>query len=202
MKLPETLTLLFVTKKIKEWECIERNAQEQQQAKELSEQYLKARADFKTYADTNPLLQGNDNFIGRIAEMLVIEHFFEQDKNLCVSRPGSQSNKGIDLRISDHSGVERDISVKCITHESKSGRSSGIRWPNDMNTSGELLRNPPPPQFELWVVLIEKSGTSSIHNLPRQVWLTPGWKNRKRLTVSRGQIEKWLEEDNKYQRGE
>ena len=176
------------------WKPLAWDSDQIQQASALSEQYLQARAHFKAQADGNPLLQGNDNFIGRIAEMLVIEHFFEQDKNLCVSRPGSQSNKGIDLRISDHSGIERDISVKCITHESKSGRSSGIRWPNDMNTSGELLRNPPPPQFELWVVLIEKSGTSSIHNLPRQVWLTTGWKNRKRLTVSRGQIEKWLED--------
>ena len=174
------------------WKPLVWDSDQIQQASALGEQYLKARADFKTKADRNPLLQGNDNFIGRIAEMLVIQHFFEQDKNLSVSRPKSQSNKGIDLRISDHSGIDRDISVKCITHESKSGRSSGIRWPNDIKTSGESLRNPPPPQFELWVVLIEQSGASSIHNLPRQVWLTPGWKNRKRLTVSRGQIKKWL----------
>ena len=186
---------MFVTNRKEDWECLKRIAEERKEAKELSEQYLQARAHFKAQADGNPLLQGNDNFIGRIAEMLVIEHFFEQDKNLCVSRPKSQSNKGIDLRISDHSGIERDISVKCITHESKSGRSSGIRWPNDMKTSGELLRNPPPPQFELWVVLIEKSGASSIHNLPQQVWLTPGWKNRKRLTVSREQIKKWLKDE-------
>lgn len=141
------------------WDQIHHDQNTLERAEKISKAYLDARDKFKTAADDNPFLKGNDNFVGRIAEMLAILHFRNsgiQD----IRRPKSKSHKGVDLLLTEPKGDERLISVKCITHENQSKRSSRIRW----NGDDEKAPLPPPDNFEVWLVLIEHK-TFSIHNV-------------------------------------
>ena len=142
-----------------DWPQVKVTPEKEESAIGVSLKYLEARASFIEQTKNADLLKGNDNFIGRIAEMLAILHFHNsgiQD----IRRPNSKSQKGVDLLLTEPNGKQRLISVKCITHENQSKRSSRIRWEGDEDKDPL----PPPYNFEVWLVLIEHE-TFSIHNV-------------------------------------
>ena len=142
-----------------DWDEIEISHKKAEQAIEASLKYLEARASFLAETGRSKLIRGNDNFIGRIAEMLAILHFRNSGVQK-IERPTSKSHKGVDLVLTGRDGRKRLISVKCITHENQSGRSSRIRWAGD-DESPSLS---PPNNFEVWLVLIDGKNFC-IHNV-------------------------------------
>lgn len=142
-----------------DWDQVKVSHKTAKQAIEVSSKYLEARASFLTETGESKLLRGNDNFIGRIAEMLAILHFHHSGVQK-IERPKSKSHKGVDLILTGKDGRKRLISVKCVTHENKSGRSSRIRWAGDDTQPPQS----PPDNFEVWLVLI-KDNKYCIHNV-------------------------------------
>jgi hypothetical protein len=153
-----------------DWKVVGPNLGELSSAQKLSFAYLKSRATFKVKADKNPFLLGNDNFIGRIAEMLVIDHFLQDPNVNSVHRSTNQSHKGYDLVLNHGISGERLISVKCITWENQSKRSSRVRYPGD-NLEENAHNNPPPENFEVWCVHIDKNCSPSISRVPNEAWI-------------------------------
>ena len=76
-----------------DWNQIKISQKNAEQAIEMSLKYLQARASFLTKTGGSELLRGNDNFIGRIAEMLVILHFHHSGVQK-IERPNNKSHKG------------------------------------------------------------------------------------------------------------
>jgi hypothetical protein len=90
----------------------------------LAKNYLSARKDFlSAIRQDHPELGGNDNIVGRIGEYIALQ--FLIGKGRTVSKCRSATNKGYDIICS--SG--RQISVKTITAESKTGRSTTLKQP-------------------------------------------------------------------------
>lgn len=89
-------------------------------ALQASNDYLAARKVFATVADSNDWLKGNDNYIGRIGE-LVAMRYLQQHHGLQLKdiKERNKSRKSVDLKAGD-----TWWSVKCITDEGKTGRTS------------------------------------------------------------------------------
>ena len=71
-------------------------------------------------ADLNDWLKGNDNYIGRIGEMVAMR-YLQQHHGLQLKdiKGRNKSRKSVDLKAGD-----TWWSVKCVTDESKTGRTS------------------------------------------------------------------------------
>ena len=98
-------------------------------ASKIAWQYLKARRKFEHAAELEGVteyLGGNDNFIGRIGEFLAMR-YLEEFHGLVASearrgkgeKKTNESRQAVDLRVGDEWW-----SVKCVTDESKSGKTS------------------------------------------------------------------------------
>lgn len=98
-------------------------------ASKLASDYLKARRTFEQEAELDGVqeyLGGNDNFIGRIGEFLAMR-YLEEFHGLVASEARrekdetktNESRPAVDLRVG-----EEWWSVKCVTDESKSGKTS------------------------------------------------------------------------------
>ena len=73
-------------------------------------------------ADSNDWLKGNDNYIGRIGEMVAMR-YLQQHHGLQLKdiKGRNKSRKSVDLKAGD-----TWWSVKCVTDESKTGRTSPL----------------------------------------------------------------------------
>ena len=165
----------------KEWEDIKASGAQQESAIKLSKTYFQSRKEIRKHDEPSHLLYGNDNFIGRIAEMLVIRDFLA--KHHQVHRPKSQSLKGIDLVVDMKSPTPLAVSVKAITYENKSGRSSKVTQAENLR---ELLRleDHQNPQFVVKLVLIGADFDWCIHDV------THGkWNDRKGKYITRNDVE-------------
>lgn len=92
--------------------------------KSLAKKYLSARQDFlSAIRKDHPELGGNDNIVGRIGEFVALQ--FLNNCNRVVEKCKSATNKGYDIVCSEN----RQISVKTITAESKTGRSTQLKQP-------------------------------------------------------------------------
>lgn len=143
----------------KGWREIEFNGKESELAMNSALSYLTARCAFLEKSEKNSLLAGNDNFIGRIAEMLAIRYFMEEKHRGAlnfdsISRPESKSNKGIDFVLKNGTGLKH-VSVKCITSENSSKRTSRIRWEGDSGTPASS----PPEDYGVLVIMIRYSNS-------------------------------------------
>ena len=98
-------------------------------ASKIASEYLKARRKFEYEAEQDVVkkyLGGNDNFIGRIGEFLAMR-YLEEFHGLVPSEARSEQNNNktnesrpaVDLRVG-----EEWWSVKCVTDESASGKTS------------------------------------------------------------------------------
>lgn len=92
--------------------------------KSLAKRYLSARQEFlSAIREDHPELGGNDNIVGRIGEFIALQ--FLDNNNRVVTKCKSATNKGYDIVCSEN----RQISVKTITVESKTGRSTQLKQP-------------------------------------------------------------------------
>ncbi|MBZ4042668.1 hypothetical protein [Flavobacterium hibisci] len=90
----------------------------------LAKKYLSARREFlSAIREDHPELGGNDNIVGRIGEFVALQ--FLENSNRRVQKCKSATNKGFDIVCSNG----RQISVKTITAESKTGRSTKLKQP-------------------------------------------------------------------------
>jgi hypothetical protein len=90
----------------------------------LAKNYLLARKEFlSAIREDHPELGGNDNIVGRIGEFIALQ--FLNSHNRAVKKCQSVTNKGYDIICS----ASRQISVKTITAESKTGRSTKLKQP-------------------------------------------------------------------------
>ena len=90
------------------------------QALQASTNYLAARKAFAMVADSNDWLKGNDNYVGRIGEMVAMRYLRQHHElRLQDIKERNKSRKSVDLRAGD-----TWWSVKCVTDESKTGRTS------------------------------------------------------------------------------
>ena len=89
-------------------------------ALQASTDFLAARKAFAIVADSNDWLKGNDNYIGRIGEMVAMR-YLQQHHGLQLKdiKERNKSRKSVDLKAGD-----TWWSVKCVTDESKTGRTS------------------------------------------------------------------------------
>ena len=149
------------------WEAIQPSEKEEENAMDLSKAYFQSRKEIRKHSKPNHLLYGNDNFIGRIAEMLVIQDFLAKDHQ--VHRPKSQSLKGVDLVVDKASPTPMAVSVKAITYENKSGRSSKVTKAENLR---ELLKleDHQNPQFVVMLVLIGADFDWCIHDVTHGKW--------------------------------
>ena len=92
--------------------------------RELAKEYLKARQEFLIKSEKIEELKGNDNIVGRIGELVAIQ--FLQDRGIGAIKNSSQVQKGYDLTANNG---KNKISVKIITAENKSGRTTKIKNP-------------------------------------------------------------------------
>lgn len=90
---------------------------------QLAKKYLQARREFLMEADKIPELSGNDNIVGRIGELIALQ--FLEKQNRSVTKVKNKVNKGFDLTCTEGSS----ISVKLITTENKSGRTTKLKQP-------------------------------------------------------------------------
>ncbi len=91
--------------------------------KSIANDYLKARETFIKRSRDFHELDGNDNIIGRIGEYIALKYL-----NSCgriVSKCPNKVNKGFDLKCKEGG----KISVKLITAENKSGRTTTLKQP-------------------------------------------------------------------------
>lgn len=94
--------------------------------KELSREYLLARKKFRDATDHDPILSGNDNIVGRIGEFVTVQFLKRELKRKKVVKNKNPVQIGYDI-IADR----RRISVKTITAENASGRTTKINQPWD-----------------------------------------------------------------------
>jgi len=142
--------------------------QQREEALEGARQYLQARKQFhRCVKRCTPLLDGNDNFIGRISEMLVFRHLLNEGHN--VSRPHSKSNKGFDLLISKDGAEQTRVSVKCITWESKSKRSSKVILPDCIEFNDSRM-NQPLRGLCIILVILKANLNYTIHDVTKGQW--------------------------------
>ena len=92
--------------------------------KVLAKNYFLARQSFlSAISHDHPELGGNDNIVGRIGEFIALQ--FLEANGRHVKKCEKSNNKGFDI-ICDK-GIQ--ISVKTITAESKTGRSTQLKQP-------------------------------------------------------------------------
>lgn len=94
--------------------------------KKTAKAYLRARKKFRKATDKIPELNGNDNLVGRIGEFVAFQFLQGKLKRKKVIRNTSAVQKGYDI-IADG----KKVSVKIITSENISGRTTPIRDPWD-----------------------------------------------------------------------
>lgn len=99
-------------------------------------EYLDARKKFRDYADKDPVLQGNDNIVGRIGE--AIAHSFLEQKGRKPEVNTNQTEPGYDITCQDNGD---QISVKVITSENERGSTSKIKKPFDAFIGIELAND-------------------------------------------------------------
>lgn len=92
--------------------------------KRYCREYLEARKKFRHYADSDPVLKGNDNIVGRIGE--AIAHSFLEQKDRKPEVNTSQTEPGFDITCRDNGD---QVSVKLITCENERGSTSKIKKP-------------------------------------------------------------------------
>ncbi|WP_300024333.1 hypothetical protein [uncultured Maribacter sp.] len=90
--------------------------------KKICSAYLKAREEFLDFGNSDDVLHGNDNIVGRIGEAIAHSFLEQQGRRPIVVK--NQSNAGYDI-ICD--GGKDFISVKMITAENKWGNTSQIK---------------------------------------------------------------------------
>ena len=98
-------------------------------ASKIASEYLKARRQFEHEAEQDAVrkyLGGNDNFIGRIGEFLAMRYLEEfhglvptEARHELGKKKTNESRPAVDLRVG-----EEWWSVKCVTDESASGKTS------------------------------------------------------------------------------
>ncbi|MBQ0733895.1 hypothetical protein [Aquimarina celericrescens] len=93
--------------------------------RKTAREYLLARKKFLDIADKTTELSGNDNIVGRIGEFLAYQFLKNEGRN--PKKNNNSSEKGYDLICED----EMRISVKTITSENKSKRTTRIKEPWD-----------------------------------------------------------------------
>lgn len=91
--------------------------------KELAVKYLCSRHDFIKESSKFDELNGNDNLIGRIGELIALEFLHRQGRTAAKNR--NLVEKGYDLLTLDG----QKISVKLITSENKAGRTTKLKKP-------------------------------------------------------------------------
>lgn len=94
--------------------------------KKLSREYLLARKKFRDATDKDPLLSGNDNIVGRIGEFIAHQFLQHKLKRKKIIKNPNPVQKGYDI-IADG----QKVSVKTITGENASGRTTPIKQPWD-----------------------------------------------------------------------
>lgn len=104
--------------------------------KKYCREYLEARKKFRDYADSDPVLQGNDNIVGRIGE--AIAHSFLEQKGRKPEVITNQTEPGYDIICRDNGD---QISVKVITSENERGSTSKIKKPFDAFIGIELAND-------------------------------------------------------------
>lgn len=106
--------------------------------RKASRDYLQARERFLSFANGTEALSGNDNIMGRIGEFIAWQFLIDRHPR----KPTDISNPGFDLICDDHTR----ISVKMITHENHTGRTSRIKEPweelivIELGEGAEILR--------------------------------------------------------------
>ena len=91
-----------------------------------AKEYLRAREKFRSMTDNIPELNGNDNLVGRIGEFIAVQFIELTLKRKNVTRNTNAVQAGYDI-VADN----RRVSVKIITSENHTGRTTPIRDPWD-----------------------------------------------------------------------
>ncbi|MFA4844975.1 MAG: hypothetical protein WC654_00235 [Patescibacteria group bacterium] len=94
--------------------------------RELSREYLLARQKFRKATDQDPLLSGNDNIVGRIGEFIAVQFLKEELGRKKIVKNPNPVQKGYDI-VADR----KKVSVKTITAENATGRTTSIKEPWD-----------------------------------------------------------------------
>jgi hypothetical protein len=96
-----------------------------EELRKTAKSYLLARKKFLDVANETAELSGNDNIIGRIGEFIAYQLL--ENQNRSPIKNGSKSEPGYDLTCD--SGTR--VSVKTITHENETQRTTRIKEPWD-----------------------------------------------------------------------
>ncbi|MCB0631276.1 MAG: hypothetical protein KDD15_16120 [Lewinella sp.] len=96
-----------------------------QKLKNTAKEYLIARKKFLDIANDTIELSGNDNIIGRIGEFIAYQLLKSQGR--CPTKNQNKSERGYDLTCDN--GIK--VSVKTITHENETQRTTRIKEPWD-----------------------------------------------------------------------
>lgn len=104
--------------------------------RKLSREYLQARKKFRDATDKNSLLSGNDNIVGRIGEFIAVQFLEKEFKRKNITRNQNPVERGYDI-IAD----QKKVSVKTITAENSSGRTTKIKDPWDEFVLVEIGEN-------------------------------------------------------------
>ncbi len=104
--------------------------------KKLSRAYLLARRRFKDATHKEHPLRGNDNIVGIIGEFVAVQFLEKEFKRKSVKRNENPVEKGYDI-VADG----KKVSVKTITAENASGRTTPIKEPWDELVLVELGEN-------------------------------------------------------------
>lgn len=99
---------------------------DEERLKKLVRDYLVARKKFRNAADKVPVLRGNDNIIGRIGEFIAVQFLEHRLNRKVVSKNENTVQKGYDIEADG-----KRVSVKIITSENESGRTTPIKDPWD-----------------------------------------------------------------------
>ncbi len=91
--------------------------------KQYAVDYLLARHKFLAETEKEELLSGNDNIVGRIGEFIAVSFLTRQGRQ--VKKNKNKVEKGYDLETDD----KAQVSVKLITAENKSGRTTRVKNP-------------------------------------------------------------------------
>lgn len=109
---------------------------DEEKLRKLAREYLVARKKFRDEADKIPELAGNDNIVGRIGEFIAVQFLEHKLKRKVVSRNENMVQAGYDIEADG-----KKVSVKIITSENKSGRTTPIKDPWDELIIVELGEN-------------------------------------------------------------
>jgi len=88
----------------------------------LAVNYLNARKEFLQKTKDLEHLQGNDNIMGRIGELIALE-FFKREEGIILSKAKKKNEKEYDLCSPDR---KRRVSVKLMSCENQHGQTTKI----------------------------------------------------------------------------